>query len=126
MKRFSQLRRGFVRTSKRFLRGIDKGYFLARPEVFLTLSYAIARFRDAKLGFAVRADEKGNALPEGVYFTAKTVKEKKQIVIHLRLPVIDQQHGGLSDYLDADIYMPQEEVYKLKDLVEHPEKYLNK
>jgi len=106
----------FRRVCRRFLKGIDPNYFIARPELFLKLTHAIARFRDAERGFSVKE-------APGIYFTAKTVKERGEIVIHLRASVIDIQHGDLVDYLDVDIYMPQGEVYKLVDLVEHPEKY---
>ena len=99
-----------------FFTTFDNAYFTKRPELFLKLTHAIARFRDAKLGFAVKD-------APGVYFTAKTIKEREEIVIHLRAPIIDKQHGNLVDYLDIDIYMPKKEIYKLVDFVEHPEKY---
>jgi len=90
---------------------IDKDYFLKYPEAILTLNYAIARFIKSELGFKIQQDD-----PK-VFFSAKHIPEKKQITIHIRMPVKDEWKK-ITEFLDIDIYFPQEELAKITKLLD--------
>jgi hypothetical protein len=89
---------------------MDKAYFLKYPEAHLRLNYANARFSISELAFKIQEND------PRVYFTAKRITEKKEIAIHLRCPVKDEINN-LEEFLDIDIYFPQEEVKKVQDLI---------
>ena len=87
-----------------------KDYFTERPQCNLLLNYAMLRFVNSKLGFKIsEADPKA-------FFNASWIKEKKELQMHLRMPVKDEWKN-LVDYVDIDIYFPQNELEKIKGLL---------
>ena len=90
---------------------IDKGYFKKYPEALLRLNYAMARFVKSELGFKIQQDD-----PK-VFFSAKHIPEEKQITLHIRMPVKDEWNK-ITEFLDIDVYFPQEEIAKITKLLE--------
>jgi hypothetical protein len=89
---------------------MPKDYFTERPQCRLLLNYAMLHFVNSKLGFKI---------PEAdptAFFNASWIKEKKELQIHLRMPVKDEWFN-LIDYVDIDIYFPQNELEKIKGLL---------
>ena len=89
---------------------LPKDYFTERPQCHLILNYAMLRFVESELGFKIQeADPKA-------FFNASWIKEKKELQMHLRMPVKDEWKN-LVDYVDIDIYFPQNELQKIKGLI---------
>jgi len=89
---------------------IPKDYFLKYPEANLKLDYAMARFIKSEIGLKIQQND------PRVYFTAKRIPEKKQIALHLRMPVKDEWNN-LIDFLDIDVYFPEQEIKKIIKLI---------
>ena len=88
---------------------ISKDYFKKYPEALLQIDYAMVRFVRNELGFKIKQGD-----PK-VWFAFKRIPEKKQLVIHLRMPAKDKWNNIL-EFLDIDIYFPQDELEKVKEL----------
>ena len=90
---------------------MPKDYFYRYPEAILRLNYAMARFVKAEIGLKIKQDD------PRVYFTAKHIPEKRQIALHLRMPVKDEWNN-IIDFLDIDFYFPETEIKKIEELIE--------
>lgn len=95
---------------------MPEDYFFKRPQKKLHLNYAMIRFVTAKIGNEAYGFKTIENDPRA-FFNASYIKEKKELHIHMRTPVRDEWNK-LSDYVDIDIYMPENEIKKLNELVE--------
>lgn len=88
---------------------ISKDYFLEYPEAILQIDYAMARFIKSEIGFKIKQRD-----PK-VFFSAKKIPKKSQVVLHLRMPVKDEWND-INEFLDIDIYFQQSELEKIVEL----------